>query len=344
MKMFGLKKRKVFVCVVLTAFLYLMISSFVYATNLGRLAGDIFREVAVPADELYVNAFTINQIDWEMAYWSAMTCEYTYEKKAYPLENLALSKLGFTITRQYSFYERNGKLEDDLMVDVGVKEISTEEGEGFTVVALAFRGSVPAALKDPTSKENMRRNMAHSPKAWKEVGASVHGGFYDQYRDVLTDILPELNTKLNLNILQNENVPEQNIKFWITGHSMGAALAELFAIELIENGVEPERVITYGFATPLLADQHLKEYAQSIGVSERIYKLTHKQDMVAFIGYGILFGESLAAGGHIMKFGRQGIFDRSHHSLPRIYLPFIISQNSPLKQKQFQSSLLIEDM
>ena len=345
MKRFGVKKMILTACaIIFIALAYIAATSFIYSANLGYLVGDVLNDVTIPTDETYIDTFTATQVNWEIAYWSAMICEYTYEKQSYPLDNLALSKLGFTTTRKYSFYKFKEEYEDDLMVDVGVKEIYSDDGNSFTLVAVAFRGAVPAALNDPTSKENMRRSMAYSPKQWKEIDASVHGGFYDQYCDFLKNILPEINTELHLNILQNESMSDQNVKFWVSGHSMGGALAELFTIDLVESGVEPEKVITYGFATPFVGDKRLQEYAKSIGAAERIYKIVHKQDMVGCIGYGLLSGKSLAAGGNIIKFGNSGIFDRSHHSLPRIYLPFIASQNNLPKRKLFEASLVIADM
>ncbi|MCL2391919.1 MAG: lipase family protein, partial [Oscillospiraceae bacterium] len=153
--------------------------------------------------------------------------------------------------------------------------------------------------------------------------------------------MPEINEEFNLNILQENGESNQNVKFWITGHSMGGALAELFTLDLVESGVEPERIITYGFATPLVGNRRLQEHAQLIGASDRIFKIVHRQDMVAYIGYGLLWGRSLAADSNIIEFGSRGIFDRSHHSLPRIYLPFIISQNDyPLRQ-QLEASLVV---
>ena len=345
MKWFGDKKMLLIICSIILVMLgYVICTSFIYSANLGYLVGDILNNVDVPTDETYINTFSETQVDWEIAYWSAMICEYTYEKHGYLLDNRALEKLGFTTIRKYSFYEFEGEFEDDLMVDVGMKEVHLDDDNGFTLVAVAFRGSVPVALNDPTSKENMRRNMKHSPKPWKEIEAFGHGGFYDQYSDFLNDILPEINKNLNLSMLQNESASNKNIKFWVAGHSMGGALAELFTLDLIESGVEPEKIITYGFATPLVGDNRLFEYAKSIGVSDRIYKIVHKQDMIGCIGYGISSGKSLATNSNIVKFGKGGIFDRSHHSLPRVYLPFVISQNSQSKRQQFEASLVIADM
>lgn len=346
MKRFGTKKIILTVrASTLIALVCIIVMCFLYSANLGYLVGDVFNDVDTLADEVYINAFTATQIDWEIAYWSAMICEYTYEKHLYPLENRALSKLEFTNVRKYSYYELDGEPQDDLMIDVGVKEVCLDGGSSFTLVVVAFRGSVPKALESPTSKENMRRNMQYAPKQWREVDVSVHGGFYDQYCDFLTDILPEINSALNLSIFKkNESISEQSMKFWIVGHSMGGALAELFTLDLIESGVEPENVMTYGFSTPLVGDSRLHEYATSIGASDRIYKIIHKQDMVGYIGYGLLWGKPLASNKNVIEFGNGGIFNRSHHSLPRIYLPFIASQNNQPKRHQFEQSLIIEDM
>lgn len=345
MKRFKRKRIILSLCAVLLATLvYLIVTSFIFSANLGYLSGGVLNDIDIPDDDTYVSTFDEEQVNWEMAYWSAMLCEYTYEKQSYPLKNLAFTKLGFSTSRVYSFYDLNGEHEDDLMVDVGIKEIVSDDGTNLTLVAVAFRGSVPVALNDPTSKENMRRNMKYSQSQWKEVEASVHGGFYDQYCDFLTDILPEINATLNLSILTESSTFDSNIRFWVTGHSMGGALAELFTLDLVESGLDPKHIITYGFSTPLVGDKRLLDYAEGIGASDRIYKVVHKQDMVGFIGYGLLLGKSIASDDNCVYFGNSGIFDRSHHSLPRIYLPFIASMNNPSRRQQYEASLVVLDM
>ena len=340
MRRFGTKRLILLLCAALLIMLIcIVITSFVYSADLGYLAGDVFNNVDIPVDSLYINMFEASVVNWEIAYWSAMICEYTYEKPFYPLDNLALTKLGFTTARKNSFYDLNGESEDDLMVDVGVKDVYSDDGRTFTLVVVAFRGVVPNVLNDPTTKENMRRCMNNASKPWREIDASVHEGFFSQYNDILAEILPEVNAAFDMNIFHDTDNADRNIKFWITGHSMGGALSELFTLGLVESGIHPDDIISYGFASPLVGDKRLKKYAVSVGASERMYKIVHRQDIMGYIGYGLLSGKSLAADKNIIAFGSHGIFDRSHHSLPRIYLPFIASQNDHPKRQQFEASL-----
>jgi|GEM_PF-3227947 len=326
------------------ALFYIIITNFVFSANLGHFVGDVFQDIDTPSNETFINSFSETQINWEIAYWSAMISEFTYAKTSYPLYNRALSRLGFKTERFYSFFEFEGEPLDDLMVDVGVKDVSINNYQIDTLIVIAFRGSVPMALNSPTTAENMRRNMDFFSQRWRNTDQTVHRGFYSQYNDFISDILPEINKTFNLNILQDDFMSGQNLKFWITGHSMGAALAELLTLDLIENGIAPERIITYGFATPLVGSQRLQEHAQMIGASDRIFKIIHQQDMVGYIGYRFLFGASLAAENNIYEFGRRGIFNRSHHSLPRIYIPFTISKNDAPLRQQLETSLIVLDM
>ena len=343
MKRLKAKKMRLIICAfILIPIVYIIITSFAYASNLGYFIGDIFIGVDTPTHETYISAFTENQINWEIAYWSAMISEYTYAKESYPRENFALTTLGFTTARFYSFFELDGEDKDDLMVDVGIKEISSDIP--FTLVVFAFRGSVPLALNSPTTGENMRRNMDVFSHPWRESEFTVHRGFYNQYNDFVTHILPDINEKFNLDILQSNSTVNQHMKIWITGHSMGGALAELFTLDLVKNGVQPERIMTYGFATPLVANQSLREHAEAIGASNQIFRIVHRQDMVSYVGYGIIRGASLAADNNAIIFGSRGIFNRSHHSLPRIYIPFIVSQNDQSQRQQMETSLIIEDI
>ena len=340
------KKILILLAVMLVVLAYIVITSFVLSADIGYLVGDPFYGVSIPTDETLIKAFADTEINWEIAYWSAMISEFTYGKYAYPSENRALTALGFTTTRVYSFFEHEGELKDNLMADAGIREIVAPDGSSYTLVAIAFRGSVPLVLDSVTTHENMRRNLDIRSQAWREdmPRVTVHRGFKDQYNDVIRYILSEINEEFGLSILRNAGHRDSSLKFWITGHSLGGALAELLTLDLIENGVEPERVMAYGFATPLVGSRRLHEFAQSRGASDRIFNIFHRQDMVAHMGYGLIFGRSLAADENIMVFGNRGIWNRSHHGLPRIYLPFVISQNDyPLRQ-QFETSLIVADI
>jgi len=335
MKWLATKKRRLIISAILLAVAYIIITNFILHANIGYLAGDIFDNLPTPTHIEYINAFANPQINWEMAYWSAMISEFTYAKPSYPSTNLALTALGFTTTRHYSFFKHNGEYLDDLMVDIGTKQISSND-MNFTLKAIAFRGSVPLALESPTTRENMRRNMDFLPRQWAGTESTVHRGFYNQFNDFVEYILPEI-TALT------ESCP--HTKFWITGHSMGGALAELFALWLIENGTNPQNIMIFGFATPLVASRQLQEHARQIGAADRIFRFAHRQDMVGYVGYRIFFGRTIAADCNNIMFGRQGVFDRSHHSLPRIYLPFIVSQiGDSERRKLFEMSLNVNNL
>ena len=329
---------------ILAALTYFILTRYVFADNLGYLTGDVFAHVDRPTHETYINAFADGQINWELAYWSAMIAEYTYAKPSYPAYNLALTTLGFTTARFYSYFTHNGISVDDLMVDVGIKQIGTDGQAGLTLVVFAFRGSVPLVLDSPATRENMRRNMDFFSQPWRDVDATVHRGFYDQYHDFLTYILPTVNERFDLDILHSEGATNTDRMFWITGHSMGGALAEFLTLDLVENGIPPQNILTHGFATPLIASRRLQAHAQSIGASTRIFNIVHTRDMVGRIGYGFIRGRSLAAQENTVRFGNSGIFDRNHHSLPRIYLPFIAAQNNQPLRRQMETSLVVVDI
>jgi len=343
-------KMLILFAIILVVLTYIIITSFILSADIGYIVGDPFYGVPVLTDETLISAFVDTGINWEVAYWSAMISNYTYGKPSYPDDNLALTALGFTTVRVYSYFEHEGELTDNLMVDAGIREIFAPDGSSYTLVAIAFRGSVPLALDSVTTHENMRRNLDIRSQSWREdmPRVNVHRGFHDQHNvDVVGYILSEINDEFaehDLWMLRSYRPSSPNIKFWIAGHSLGGALAELLALDLIEHGVEPERVLAYGFATPLVGNRQLQEFAQSIGASDRIFKIVHRRDMVGHIGYGFIFGNSLAVDDNIFEFGNRGIWDRSHHGLPRIYLPFVISQiDYPLRQ-QLETSLVVADI
>ena len=68
-----------------------------------------------------------------------------------------------------------------------------------------------------------------------------------------------------------------NVKYVITGHSRGAAVANLLAVQLMENGVSPTDVYNYNFACPDVACR------ASFGNYVNIFNLCNREDAVPFI-------------------------------------------------------------
>ena len=329
------KKRIILaVCVVLIiALTWIVVANFVLAADLGQFTDSIFEGVDLPTNDRYANGFSINEICWELAYWSAMMAEFTYAKSLYPDYNYAMDILGFNSVRVHTYFEHDSEYYSDLMADIGKKDVHTDSGS-FTLVAIAFRGTVPSAIDSRATRTNMRRNIDIFSQQWGETNGRVHRGFYAQYKEISDYIFPVINDALSL-------FYENNIKFWFTGHSMGGVFAELLTADLIERGVCPQRILTFSFASPLVGCRQMLEYSQEIGAATRIFRIIHRRDMIAYFGFGLMWGRSLACCDNIITFGNRGLINRSSHGLPLVYLPFIIEQNSPELREQMKNAYYV---
>lgn len=68
-----------------------------------------------------------------------------------------------------------------------------------------------------------------------------------------------------------------NVKYFITGHSRGAAVANLLSVKLMENGVSESDIYNYNFACPdVTYDSYIKSY-------DNIFNLCNRNDIVPYV-------------------------------------------------------------
>lgn len=147
-----------------------------------------------------------------------------------------------------------------------------EEGEpgpqafiaaGKQHVVLAFRGTEVNVI-------DILTDAWAQPVAFGDgVPGVVHGGF----RTTFAGIWPELEPRLKL---ARERFPEA--KLWITGHSLGGALAVMAATELaLVDKVPVQGVITYG--APVTGDAEFHK-ALTAALGEWHWRVVHERDLV----------------------------------------------------------------
>lgn len=95
----------------------------------------------------------------------------------------------------------------------------------------------------------------------------VHQGFYEAEQDSIDDVKKEVQRLKKL-------YPSYSVV--VTGHSLGAALATLTALDLLSAGVSPIRMFNYG--SPRVGNDEFAEYASN-KLSDRS-RVTHHKDMV----------------------------------------------------------------
>lgn len=150
----------------------------------------------------------------------------------------------------------NGMHSDDLMKQFGMKDVLSDvvglvlddhqcgyalgyhevtyQGETKTIVAVMVRGT--SSDKEWQSNFNVGSAAFDRPSDW--TNTENHMGF---------DIAA---TRIYNNLeryISNRNIPADQLVFWVTGHSRGAAVANIIGAKLIDDGKE---VFTYTFATP----------------------------------------------------------------------------------------------
>ena len=89
----------------------------------------------------------------------------------------------------------------------------------------AFRGTEPSKLNDVMADLNVMKNVANA-------GGKVHGGFQQEVNDLWMDVLSELEHNDQLKVRKD---------VYMTGHSLGAAMATIAATRYI-----PEELFTFG--------------------------------------------------------------------------------------------------
>ncbi|MBO5316375.1 MAG: hypothetical protein J6B48_08105 [Clostridia bacterium] len=75
----------------------------------------------------------------------------------------------------------------------------------------------------------------------------------------------------------SESLTSNNIKYVITGHSRGAAVANLLAVELMEEGVNPNNIYNYNYACPDVACKENFTYY------DNIFNLCNRKDEVPYV-------------------------------------------------------------
>lgn len=143
------------------------------------------------------------------------------------------------------------------------KEEGTEcyvaNNDRFAIVV--FRGSEITRKREKSDLNEMvadlKTDMDFRLTDW-EQGGKVHRGFKEALEEVWPDLLPHIS-----------KIQEKGCKIWVTGHSLGGALATLFA------GRYGNVRGVYTFGSPRVGNEVFKEH---LGVE--IYRFVNNHDIV----------------------------------------------------------------
>ena len=122
---------------------------------------------------------------------------------------------------------------------------------------LAFRGTEPDQLRDWISDIRVAKITFN--------GHQVHKGFYRAYQDIRRFVLDHINRL------------DKTTQLYITGHSLGAALATLAAFDLDRLGFKIMGVYTFG--SPRVGDRQFAA-AFNAKFESRSYRIINRSDIV----------------------------------------------------------------
>jgi hypothetical protein len=105
---------------------------------------------------------------------------------------------------------------------------------------------------------------------YEECNCNVHRGFYKStlsVRDKTIEVVKILKKRF----------PTYSVI--MTGHSLGAVIAQLLGMELEKEGIKVE---VYNFGQPRVGDENYGDFVNTI-IGDRLWRFTHYQDMVPHI-------------------------------------------------------------
>ncbi|KAG0615812.1 hypothetical protein M758_5G068700 [Ceratodon purpureus] len=141
-------------------------------------------------------------------------------------------------------------------------------------LVFAFRGTEQTKWKDLSTDMNVIP-VGFNPERiggdFKEE-VMVHGGFLNAYDSVRRRLLTLLQASIGVSDIDND--PAQSWQVYSTGHSLGGALATLFALELSSSKLAKKghiRVTMYNFGSPRVGNKRFADmYNQAIKDSWRV--------------------------------------------------------------------------
>jgi len=270
---------------------------------------------------------------WKLAYWAALASWDTYGD-----EYEAMRRLGFEDIQSI-----DDLLGDEVKAVYGMKKLEKPINGRNYIVMVAFRGTVGGFISD-----NMFNNIdVLRPVTWYEQPRTipstsyqagmtiseyselpwrtVHRGFFDYTRKFIEHNGLDRNRYWFYYGAEKKELRPDDCLFIITGHSLGGAMAELYALRLNELGlVAVNNIVCYGIASPHNVNVLMREYCRDLGMGDRIHKLYHVRDLTPTNTSKHFNFHSLSQ--HIESFGRSGTPHATRYHGKDTYVPYILER------------------
>lgn len=163
---------------------------------------------------------------------------------------------------------------NDTQALVGVKRLGDKR-----IISIVFRGTVPSNITDVLTDLNAFGTIFRPGYGEDEI--MVHAGFRDammSFYDYESKIGVEGTHPLDQVIAERN----PNDIFWISGHSLGGAIATLYSAMLIERGIDPANIVTYTFGAPAVGNaDFVKKFDNIIN----LHRIRNLHDIVPYSTY-----------------------------------------------------------
>ncbi len=170
---------------------------------------------------------------------------------------------------------------EDTQFLVASKEISLSYGIHGDLILIAFRGT-SNALDTLTDLDTTKRTFS-------DGYSKVHKGFYDSMK-LVKSMEDDISVPYTLHYGSQgfslrdaiDNADVTNTFFLITGHSLGGAIATLYAADLIQRGVPKSKILVYTYGAPAVGDENfVSKYDGQI----YYHRVRNQYDPVPFSAY-----------------------------------------------------------
>ena len=196
-------------------------------------------------------------------------------------------------------------------VGYGIGQMQLDNGD--LLVLVVIRGTFAAPTEDDKSVLLLGNEWQSDYNiVWPTIfGSGLHTGFHNAEEEVMADLERVMS-----------GIKTENVKYVITGHSRGAAVANLLEKDLMDRGVSGDDVYGYNFACPDVAKESPSSFNPK-GEYNNIYNICIAGDPVSVVPG--MFGDELSTRFSTLnmnsqftntwgKYGQSGWFCRDWNS------------------------------
>jgi hypothetical protein len=254
----------------------------------------------------------------------AVAAAYSYASDVGTLATL-MTRLGLEECTCYTVSEAV----DALLIDAHAALVQSRDG---SVVLLAFRGTPPMGaiswlIDIDTSPQNIVLSNVRDD-ARTDAGHQVHAGFYRNVRSIRYAVLDALlRARAGRSVVPDGPAVEHPMQhLYITGHSLGGAMACLFTVMLRADPSERARELTQlhratcTFGQPMVGTTAFSAEARRRGLGGRFARYVYRKDPVvrcpprlagtyAHFGMEYRYGESWSQPGPLTRQSAAGVIE-----------------------------------